>query len=178
MKVLIISKEAKFSKTIEKSISNKCEVIIKKELDDSMSILSKRPSLIIFNLECSEISKINDVIFGSYLWIVSKEKVDIDQLFENHNVTGYVHYDNIKNVLNSIKTAVKICELTRKETFGDRLKKLREENYLKQSDLAKIVGLSRSIISSYELSSSEPNIERIKFLAKYFKVTVDYLLGD
>ena len=58
-----------------------------------------------------------------------------------------------------------------------RLKDLREDNDLTQSQLAQIIMQSKSTISKYENGQIEPNIQTIIALAKYFNVTTDYLLG-
>ena len=58
-----------------------------------------------------------------------------------------------------------------------RLKDLREENDMTQSDLSKIFGIARSNISKYESGELEPNIEILNKYADYFRCSVDYLLG-
>ena len=61
---------------------------------------------------------------------------------------------------------------------GIRLKKLREEKGLKQSDLAKIFNISPSSIGMYETDKREPDDElKLKF-AEYFNVSIDYLMGN
>lgn len=62
-------------------------------------------------------------------------------------------------------------------TFGTRLKILRTEQQLTQSELAGKVKLSKANISKYESDSLEPNIETLKEFSQLFNVTVDYLLG-
>ncbi|RKD32297.1 helix-turn-helix domain-containing protein [Thermohalobacter berrensis] len=62
--------------------------------------------------------------------------------------------------------------------FSSRLKLLREEKGLRQEDLAKILNISRQSISNYEKGVRFPNDEElIKKLAKFFNVSIDYLLG-
>lgn len=63
------------------------------------------------------------------------------------------------------------------QTFKDRLKELREEKGLSQSQLSKETGLSQAIISMWEDGLRMPNAQAIIVLAKYFEVTTDYLLG-
>lgn len=58
-----------------------------------------------------------------------------------------------------------------------RLKDLREDHDLTQSQLAEIIHQSKSNISKYENGQVEPNIQTIIALADYFHVTTDYLLG-
>ncbi len=61
--------------------------------------------------------------------------------------------------------------------FGERLKLLRNEKMLKQSDIAEALGLTRHSISNYELNEREPDYKTLEQLSNYFDVTVDYLLG-
>lgn len=61
--------------------------------------------------------------------------------------------------------------------IGKRLTILREEQNLKQKDLAEILKLAPSTISAYEREISEPEDEIKKQIATYFNVSVDYLIG-
>jgi transcriptional regulator with XRE-family HTH domain len=61
--------------------------------------------------------------------------------------------------------------------FSKRLKELRLEKDLTQTELGEAVGLSQSTIGAYENNEREPNFEKLLELAKYFRVTTDYLLG-
>ncbi|MDE7083710.1 MAG: helix-turn-helix domain-containing protein [Clostridia bacterium] len=63
------------------------------------------------------------------------------------------------------------------KSFQDRLKELREENGLSQSQLAKETNLSQAAISLWEDGQRIPNAQVIIILARYFKVSTDYLLG-
>lgn len=59
----------------------------------------------------------------------------------------------------------------------NRLKFLREEKGLYQSDIAKILGISTSAVGFYENEKRDMSPEVIIQLANYFGVTTDYLLG-
>lgn len=61
-------------------------------------------------------------------------------------------------------------------TFGQRLKKLREQKNLSQEELAHLFNLSQSTIAYYELDKKEPSKKTIVKLANFFNVTTDYLL--
>ncbi|MCE9674894.1 helix-turn-helix domain-containing protein [Paraclostridium bifermentans] len=61
--------------------------------------------------------------------------------------------------------------------FADRLKELRCENDMNQSDLAKIIGVSPSTIGMYEQGRRTPDLEVLSKIATYFQVSIDYLLG-
>lgn len=58
-----------------------------------------------------------------------------------------------------------------------RLKELREEKGLSQTQLGKEIGVDRRTIGSYELGLREPSLETIEKLCKYFGVSAGYLLG-
>lgn len=59
----------------------------------------------------------------------------------------------------------------------ERLKQLREESKLSQSALADELSTSQSAISFYETGTRDPSIDMLVAYAKYFEVSVDYLLG-
>ena len=63
------------------------------------------------------------------------------------------------------------------EVIGERLLELRKDADLTQDDLALILNINKHSISSYERDKSEPP-DSIKIaIAKYFNVSIDYLLG-
>ena len=62
-------------------------------------------------------------------------------------------------------------------TFGKRLKELRAENELRQSDLASRLSVDQRTISNWEKGIREPNIDMIIKIAKLFDVSTDYLFG-
>lgn len=62
------------------------------------------------------------------------------------------------------------------ETFGDRLRKLRTEKNLHQSELGEMLELSPSAIGSYERNLREPSYFHLRKIADLFSVSVDYLL--
>lgn len=59
----------------------------------------------------------------------------------------------------------------------NRLKFLREEKGLFQSDIAKILGISVAAVGFYENEKRDMSPDTIIKLAEYFDVTTDYLLG-
>lgn len=61
--------------------------------------------------------------------------------------------------------------------FNTRLKYLRLNHNLTQSDLADILGLKPTAISNYESQRNEPSFEKLIKLSEYFEVPCDYLLG-
>lgn len=63
------------------------------------------------------------------------------------------------------------------QTLGDRIKQLRVNRNLNQTDLAKLIGCTSSIISAYELNERKPSIKILIKISTYFNVSTDYLLG-
>lgn len=61
--------------------------------------------------------------------------------------------------------------------FAERIKELREERKLTMSQLAKELGIRQSTISRWERGERLPNLDAIIALAKFFKVSTDYLCG-
>ena len=57
-----------------------------------------------------------------------------------------------------------------------RLKELREARGLNQQGLAAELNVSQAMISKYELGVSEPDINTIRKITKFFGVTADYLI--
>lgn len=58
------------------------------------------------------------------------------------------------------------------------LKELRRTKDVKQEDVAKAIGITKSGYGYYEQGRSMPDPEMLLKLAKYFNVSVDYLLGN
>lgn len=61
--------------------------------------------------------------------------------------------------------------------FKDILKELRTEKNIGQVELAKTIGVSKGIISLWENGLREPNMYSLILLAKYFKISIDELVG-
>lgn len=61
--------------------------------------------------------------------------------------------------------------------FGDKLKALRLKSGLTQKQLAERLGVTKSVVSYYELQTRTPSPEILIKLASIFRVSTDYLLG-
>lgn len=61
--------------------------------------------------------------------------------------------------------------------LNERLKELRRVYGISQNALAKEMALTRATINAWEMGISFPNAHSLIMLSKYFKVSVDYLLG-
>ena len=64
-----------------------------------------------------------------------------------------------------------------KAEFSERIKILREEKGISQAELAKRLGVNRSIVSSYENQTRLPSIQMLSKLSYLFNVSIEYLLG-
>lgn len=71
----------------------------------------------------------------------------------------------------------KEIEFHQKNLPMEKLKQLRLEKHLTQSDMAKMLDITVSAYGNYELGQREPNLETLIKLADYFQVSVDYLIG-
>ncbi len=61
--------------------------------------------------------------------------------------------------------------------IADRIKALRENQTMTQSELAKQLGITRSSVNAWEMGISVPSTQYVVELAYIFKVSTDYLLG-
>ena len=61
--------------------------------------------------------------------------------------------------------------------LGERLRNLRLEKQITQTEMSRRIGISAVMISSYELEQRQPSYETLIKLAAFFGVTSDYLLG-
>ena len=62
-------------------------------------------------------------------------------------------------------------------TFGERLRDLRKEKGIGQVQLANLIGVSKSVVSLWELNECEPTLSKLIALSKFFGVSIDYLAG-
>lgn len=62
-------------------------------------------------------------------------------------------------------------------SFGNNLKKIRQENEMTQEELAKKINTSRSNIANYENDKNMPSIEILNKLSEILNCSTDYLLG-
>lgn len=61
--------------------------------------------------------------------------------------------------------------------LGERIAELRKSKGISQEELADVLVTSRQAISKWERGESDPDVARLKDLAVYFGVSIDYLLG-
>jgi len=63
-------------------------------------------------------------------------------------------------------------------SFGKKLAALRKEKKMSQTQLAKLLNTSISVISRYERDEINPSIDAAKRLAAILNTSVGYLLGE
>lgn len=62
-------------------------------------------------------------------------------------------------------------------TFYKRMKDLREDHDLKQGDIAELLQTTKQQVSKWETGTQMMGVDKYVKLAKYYNVSVDYLLG-
>lgn len=62
--------------------------------------------------------------------------------------------------------------------IGSKIIALRKKFNISQSELAKRVDVSRTIIGNYERNENTPSIDILLKIAKEFNVSVDFLIGE
>lgn len=65
-----------------------------------------------------------------------------------------------------------------KENFTQRLIRLRKQSIKTQEEMASIINVKRTTYSGYERGIISPPYDKIESIANYFKVSVDYLMGN
>jgi transcriptional regulator with XRE-family HTH domain len=61
--------------------------------------------------------------------------------------------------------------------FNSRLRELRKEKALTQTQLAQILNVSQATVAKWETGDREPDLIMILRLCEGFETSVDYLLG-
>ena len=61
--------------------------------------------------------------------------------------------------------------------LSQRLKELREERGLNQTELSKQINVSQPTIARWEAGDRAPSIDMLILLAQFFKCSTDYLVG-
>jgi transcriptional regulator with XRE-family HTH domain len=67
--------------------------------------------------------------------------------------------------------------MTATAAFAERLKLLRAERELSQTDIARLLGVTRSTYQNWEVGRAFPPEERLSAIADLFGTSVDYLMG-
>ena len=61
--------------------------------------------------------------------------------------------------------------------YYPRLKDLREDNDLKQKEIAAFLGIDQRVYSNYETGTREIPVHLLLKLAEYYHTSTDYILG-
>lgn len=61
--------------------------------------------------------------------------------------------------------------------FPSRLRALRNEKGVSQLELSKVLGVSKSTVGLWETGDTLPDAESLYYIARYFHVSSDYILG-
>ena len=61
-------------------------------------------------------------------------------------------------------------------TFIEKLRGLREDNDLTQSEVAAVLGTSQTMYARYERGANEMPIHHLVTLCKFYNISADYLL--
>ena len=61
--------------------------------------------------------------------------------------------------------------------YNKIIRELREDHYLKQKDIAKLLGTTQQVYSRYENGENEIPVRHIITLCKFYNVSADYILG-
>lgn len=107
---------------------------------------------------------------------------------------GYNHYETGKRIppldimenlcsifnvdMNALTDSTDLQAWTNRSNFAERLKMLRENKNVSQTQIADFLKISKQTYNNYERAIREPDFETIKKLAEYFNVTTDFLLGN
>lgn len=62
-------------------------------------------------------------------------------------------------------------------TFGEKIRLLREEKELNQTELGREVQMTQRKISYIECGKYEPSMEDVRLFCKFFHISADYFLG-
>lgn len=62
-------------------------------------------------------------------------------------------------------------------TLGEKIRLLREEKEMNQTELGRELNMTQRKISYLELDKYEPSVGDLKAICAYFHVSADYLLG-
>ena len=65
-----------------------------------------------------------------------------------------------------------------RDTLGARISKAREQSGLNLTTAAKLAGIKRDTLKSWEIDASEPRVAKLNMLAGIFGVSVTYFLAD
>ena len=118
--------------------------------------------------------------------IVTNEKIlrELNDISPSRIATGLLNLERIlKNLKNNNSNSlefdsIKISDEERRKDFGARIRIMRKSLGLTQADLAKKIGVTKQVITNYELGLREPPFRNLIGLSRALNVTTDWLLGE
>lgn len=98
----------------------------------------------------------------------------------------YLEFMNFKSCICDIDIQLECLEIKyslqmrdkMKTKFNENLKYLRKKNYVDLKEVANDLSIPYNNIARYERGECEPDISTLILLAKYYSVSVDYLVGN
>ena len=63
------------------------------------------------------------------------------------------------------------------KTYKERIRELREDKDLSQTQIAQLLNTSQTVYSRYERGERKIPIDHLITLAKFYKTSTDYILG-
>ena len=109
---------------------------------------------------------------------VSRER-DRDKLIDNANRLIDCQSQALKIAvifITAIKEKERRDEQKRREIVGTKIRMIREMKGLNQADVAKMLGVTPSLIANYESGRREPTIKNLIKLVKLLNISSDWLL--
>jgi len=64
------------------------------------------------------------------------------------------------------------------KTYVERIRELREDNDLKQKDVAAVLQTTQQVYSRYEKGTNEMPLRHLILLARFYGVSLDYIAGE
>lgn len=64
------------------------------------------------------------------------------------------------------------------KSYVERIRELREDNDLRQQDIAELLQTTQQVYSRYEKGTNDIPVRHLITLARYYDVSVDYILGE
>ncbi len=129
-----------------------------------------------YDLSQRQMAKILNIGKSSYNYFETGEHIIPLKHLNNFCNTFHVTMDYLCG-LTDVKTHTTKSYKLNREIISFRLKKIRLQNNLSQTDLAKILNTSQSNISFYENNKTLILTAFIYNFAKYFDVSLDYIMG-
>lgn len=137
------------------------------EMSDLIEKTNIKRSTLYYLLDSEENFK--NAKFDSILKISKALNVSVDQLLKLNMPASEAQEKGLSPNDKGLECAVML---------GEKLKFLRKSNNLTQQQLADKLRITQQTYARYENNTIEPNIESLHELAKFYNISLDYLLDD